>query len=83
MVVFEKTLGLELDGIEFDPKGTGGAYRSLGWASRNTSKPGRDRDDGRECWVLQSYPDAVREVLKGMKNVRQVRERVWEFLVWD
>ena len=81
MVVFEQPLGLGMDGIQFndkDPK-----YGSLGWAARDTSKPGRERADGKECWVLQTHPDAVQGILKGLKKVDEHRERTKEVLVED
>ena len=83
MVVFEKPLGLEIDGIQFDPKSTDGAFGSLGWAARDTSKPGRDRMDGKECWVLQSHPDAAKGILKGMKKIGEIREKAKDVLVQD
>ena len=84
MVVFEKPLEFDMDGIEFDAKHTNGAFGSLGWAARDTSKPGRDREDGAECWVLQSHPDAARETLKGMKNnIGEIREKAKDVLLKD
>ena len=81
MVAFQKPLGLGMDGIQFDP--TNGEFGSLGWAARDTSKPGRDRKDGTECWVLQSHPDAARDILKGMKKVGEIREKAKDVLLND
>jgi renalase len=85
MVVFEKPLGLGMDGITFDAtsKDAKDRYGSLGWAARDTSKPGRDREDGKECWVLQSHPDAADELLKGTKKVKDIRELAKDVLVQD
>lgn len=82
MVVFDKPLNLEMDAIQFDPKNYG-AFGSLGWAARDTSKPGRDRKDGKECWVLQSHPHAANEILKGMKSIEKIREKAKDVLVHD
>ena len=81
MVVFENSLGLDMDGIEFS--GNDPQYGSLGWAAKDTSKPGRERPDGKECWVLQSHPDAARELLKGKRNLTEIRELAKEVLVQD
>jgi len=81
MVVFEKSLGLNIDGIQFignDPK-----YGSLGWAARDSSKPGRERSDGKECWVLQSHPNAADTLLKGKRNVGEIREMAKDVLIRD
>merc|ERR1712194_91414 len=63
--------------------GGASSFGSLGWAARDTSKPGRDRQDGAECWVLQSHPDAAKEILKGVKNIEDVREKIQEVLLQD
>jgi renalase len=89
MVVFEKPLGfLGMDGIQFDETTSkDGAkdrrYGSLGWAARDTSKPGRNREDGKECWVLQTHPDAAKEILKGTKKIKNIRELAKDVLVQD
>lgn len=36
----------------------------LGWISRDSSKPGRERSDGQECWNIQSNPDFAKSVIK-------------------
>jgi len=51
MVVFEQFTG------------TNHAFGSLGWIARDSSKPGRKRKDGRECWVVQSHLDAASEII--------------------
>jgi len=81
MVVFEKSLNLNMDGIQFTGKDE--QYGSLGWAARDSSKPGRERknNDGHECWVLQSHPDAAKELLKGKYKVNEIREMAKEVLV--
>ena len=60
MVAFESSLDIPLDGIRFDE---GEDFGSLGWIARDTSKPGRERADGQECWVVQSGPKAAQQVL--------------------
>mmetsp|Transcript_11173 Transcript_11173/g.21030 ORF Transcript_11173/g.21030 Transcript_11173/m.21030 type:complete len:415 (-) Transcript_11173:951-2195(-) len=82
MVTFDEPLKLlrNIDGMEFvDPKGSS----SLGWAARDTSKPGRERTDGRECWVLQSHPAAANTVLRGVKGIKNIREKARDVLVSD
>jgi len=87
MVVFASSLPLPLDGIRFDEKS--GEFGSLGWAARDTSKPGRERDDGRECWVIQSGPQAAKEIIESVDGTsfedarEQVRERAKELLLVD
>jgi predicted NAD/FAD-dependent oxidoreductase len=51
--------------------------------ARDTSKPGRERNDGKECWVLQSHPDAAKELLKGKNNLNEIREMAKDVLVHD
>lgn len=81
MVVFEKPLKLHVDGIQFTGKDA--QYGSLGWAARDSSKPGRERKDGQECWVLQSHPDAAKELLKGKYKIGEIREMAKDVLVGD
>ncbi|VEU33396.1 unnamed protein product [Pseudo-nitzschia multistriata] len=81
MVVFEKSLGLHLDGVQFE--GTEDKHGALGWAARDTSKPGRERTDGRECWVLQSHPSAAKRLLKGKYKIDEIREMARDVLVDD
>merc|ERR1712238_465190 len=81
MVVFEKPLNLNIDGLQFTGKHS--RYGSLGWVARDTSKPGRERNDGRECWVLQSHPDAAKELLKGKYKTNEIREMAKDVLVHD
>jgi len=82
MVVFEKPLNLNnMNGIQFTGKDA--QYGSLGWAARDTSKPGRERKDGQECWVLQSHPDAAKKLLKGKYKIDEIREMAKDVLVGD
>jgi len=81
MVVFEKPLNLEIDGIQFTGKDS--QYGSLGWVARDTSKPGRERKDGQECWVLQSHPGAAKKLLKGKYKTNEVREMARDVLIKD
>ena len=66
MVAFESPLQLPYDGISFDDIST--EFGLLGWIARDTSKPGRERGDGRECWVVQSSPEAAKKVLEMTKD---------------
>ena len=61
MVVFESSLNINVDSVQFT--GTNHAFGSLGWIARDSSKPGRKRKDGRECWVVQSHLDAASEII--------------------
>ena len=81
MVVFEKPLPLKLDGIQFTGKDS--QYGALGWVAKDTSKPGRARNDGHECWVLQSHPDAAQKLLKGRYKIREIRELARDVLIRD
>ena len=74
------------DSMLFPPAGE---FGSLGWAARDTSKPGRARTDGKECWVVHSSPEAARSLLdsvareeaalgKGDSSFEDTRERVRE-----
>ena len=82
MVVFEKPLrNCKLDGVQFT--GTDARCGALGWVARDSSKPGRHREDGRECWVLQSHPDAANELLKGKYKIGEIREMARDVLVRD
>ena len=81
MVVFEEPLNLKLDGIQFtgkDPR-----FGSLGWAARDTSKPGRERSDNHECWVLQSHPESAKALLQGKYKIGEIREMAREILIDD
>lgn len=53
MAAFQGRLGLEVDTLQDEGL--------LGWAARNSSKPGRQ---GPEAWVLQATPDWSREHLE-------------------
>jgi predicted NAD/FAD-dependent oxidoreductase len=53
MAAFESRLDLEIDTLRDEGR--------LGWAARNSSKPGRQ---GPEAWVLQADPDWSREHLE-------------------
>lgn len=81
MVVFDRPLSLDMDGIQFTDNGA--IFGSLGWAARDTSKPGRNRKDGKECWVLQPHPNAATEILKGTQNTEEIRKKVKDVMVND
>jgi len=82
MVVFEKPLNLNINAAQFSGKDDD-LYGSLGWIARDSSKPGRQRDDGQECWVLQSHPEAAKNLLKGKYKVNEIREMAKDVLVRD
>ena len=82
MVVFARPLEfLTFDGIQFTGKDD--RFGSLGWIARDTSKPGRERNDGKECWVLQSHPDAAKKLLKGKYKIGEIRDMARDVLVGD
>jgi len=81
MVAFERHLDLNINAVQFSGKDE--RYGSLGWVARDSSKPGRERDDGHDCWVLQSHPDAAKELLKGKYKVNEIREMAKDVLVRD
>uniref|UniRef100_A0A7S1FPL1 Amine oxidase domain-containing protein n=1 Tax=Corethron hystrix TaxID=216773 RepID=A0A7S1FPL1_9STRA len=82
MVVFEKPLGLGIDAVQFDGKDP--KYGALGWAARDSSKPGRERKmDEKECWVLQSHPEAAMKILRDRTNLDEIREIAKDVLVND
>lgn len=81
MVVFDKPLRLEVNGMQFTGKDC--LYGSLGWIARDSSKPGRERGDGQECWVLQSHPEAAKKLLKGKDDLNEIREMAKKVLVDD
>lgn len=94
MVVFETALDLGVDGIQFDygnknyndiTEENGNPNLALGWAARDSSKPGRERKDGKECWVLQSTPSAAKTILKDIKTkkIEVIREVAKDVLVND
>lgn len=94
MIAFEKSLPLPFDGLTFDYNSNQAImrdeFKSLGWAARDSSKPGRNRnnhDDSPECWVLQSNPEEAarllnRDELKGA-TLPQIREKIREQMVND
>lgn len=92
MIAFEKPLPLPFDGLVFDHDSNQAVmreeFKSLGWAARDSSKPGRSRNsDSPECWVLQSNPEeAVRLLeLDELKDapLPQIREKIREQMVTD
>lgn len=86
MVAFEEPLkNVPYDGIQFVVVNDDGKkpFGSLGWAARDTSKPGRERRDGKECWVLQSRPEAATELLRGRYKIDQIRRLARDALVSD
>jgi renalase len=83
---------VKYDGITFDEES--GEFGSLGWIARDTSKPGRERDDGKECWVIQSGSKSAERILASTeaysidekdfeKKRALVRERAKEILLQD
>lgn len=86
LITFEKPLKLPFDGARFEEAG---AFGSLGWIARDSSKPGRERSDGQECWVVQSDLESARRALSEIKGSsfedkrERVRERSEELLMKD
>ncbi|CAJ1952961.1 unnamed protein product [Cylindrotheca closterium] len=91
MVVFDRPITtLSMNGILFDNKPYDkSSPLSLGWAARDSSKPGRKgENDDRECWVLQTYPEAAEAILNEINDdddddLDAIRERAREVLVSD
>eukprot|EP00957_Ditylum_brightwellii_P090670 6905395-Ditylum_brightwellii.AAC.1 len=89
MVAFESSVNIPCDGLQFQNENNGGG--SLAWAARDTSKPGRERNDGKECWVVQSVPGVAEEIIasassdkSSFEDIRQVvREQAKELLLKD
>jgi predicted NAD/FAD-dependent oxidoreductase len=89
MIAFESPLvQLPYDGISFDDAST--EFGSLSWIARDTSKPGRERSDGGECWIVQSGSEAAKKVLEMTKDEPDfekrrelVREKAKELLLND
>ena len=66
MIVLRQSLPRDVfpfDGVTFLP--ADGSV--LGWISRDSSKPGRARVDGKECWVVQSNSDYAAAVIHAVK----------------
>ena len=88
MLALDSPLDIPYDGIRFDEES--GEFGLLGWMARDTSKPGRVRDDGKECWVIQSGPKAAELVLASIteeedfeKKRALVREKAKQILLND
>jgi predicted NAD/FAD-dependent oxidoreductase len=83
---------IPVDGIEFSPN-MENSFGSLGWISRDSSKPGRRRrnnnndneDDKRESWILQSTSLGGKAMLDTMKgqSINQIREGIRKTMVND
>ena len=92
MIAFEKPLPLPFDGLTFNYNSNKETMRNefntLGWAARDSSKPGRrESDDSPECWVLQSNPEEAARLLKSDElqgaTLAQIREKIREQMVND
>lgn len=87
MIAFEKRLPLPFDGITFDynsnPAVMRDQFKSLGWAGRDSSKPGRIKEN--DCWVLQSNPEEAVRLLREFQDASlpQIREVIRERMVSD
>jgi predicted NAD/FAD-dependent oxidoreductase len=83
MVAFTAPLPPALgDGVRFEGHG------ALAWAARDSSKPGRARSDGRECWVLHSTAAAAKRIAaqaggggRRKAGVREVRAEATDVLL--
>jgi predicted NAD/FAD-dependent oxidoreductase len=105
MITLDGTLDVPADGIEIADRGVGHppermgeTFGTLGWISRDSSKPGRrpkgaggsddDVDDGgggEECWVLHSTKEGARRMLEETKGgtLDEVREGIRRTMVGD
>ncbi|KAK3281220.1 hypothetical protein CYMTET_10975 [Cymbomonas tetramitiformis] len=54
-----------LEGVPFDAAVVKGST-DLQWICRDSSKPGRGRDDGHECWVVVSSADFALRMVQAM-----------------
>jgi renalase len=85
MVAFEEKLDIPFDGVLFE----GNEFGSLGYISRDSSKPGRLREDGQDCWVIQSNTEAATKVLSQIDGDtfedkrEKVREKSKQLLMED
>jgi predicted NAD/FAD-dependent oxidoreductase len=73
MVAFESSLGLGFDGITFNSDSdsdsdNNSSSSSIGWIARDTSKPGRERSDTKECWVIQSTLTAATTLIDNINS---------------
>lgn len=49
----------------------------LGWICRDSSKPMRAREDGQECWILQSTSEFARKLIQHVEEqARQANEQL-------
>lgn len=92
MIAFEKPLPLPFDGLTCDHNSNQelmrNEFKSLGWAARDSSKPGRSRNnDSPECWVLQSNPEGAARLLEQDElkdaTLPQIRETIRKQMVND
>lgn len=91
MVAFDSSLeNLSFDGIQFSDDGD--EWESLAWAARDSSKPGRERVDNKECWVVQSNPRVAQYLIAQLAAVegqsfettkKGVAEKAEEILMAD
>ena len=76
MVAFESSLGLGFDGITFisdsdsdnNNNNNNNNNNSIGWIACDTSKPGRERSDTKECWVIQSTLTAATTLIDNINS---------------
>ena len=69
MIVLRHSLPRDVfpfDGVTFLPAASG-VGSILGWIARDSSKPGRARQDGKECWVVQSNTEYAAAVISEVK----------------
>ncbi|KAL7536771.1 hypothetical protein ACHAXR_007388 [Thalassiosira sp. AJA248-18] len=95
MVAFDKPLPLSVNGIEIDHDGNRKQMKekfgTLGWIARDSSKPGRQgnngEDDSVECWVLHANRREGERLL-GLKELKgaslgKIRGKIKETMVED
>mmetsp|Transcript_40112 Transcript_40112/g.93612 ORF Transcript_40112/g.93612 Transcript_40112/m.93612 type:complete len:376 (-) Transcript_40112:52-1179(-) len=56
-------------------------HPTFSWLARDSSKPGRSRADGVECWVAHASPDCAKRLLSGGGRPSAIREAVVHELV--
>mmetsp|Transcript_11816 Transcript_11816/g.17612 ORF Transcript_11816/g.17612 Transcript_11816/m.17612 type:complete len:440 (+) Transcript_11816:80-1399(+) len=92
MIAFDEPLPLPFDGLTFDYNSNKAVmreeFKSLGWAARDSSKPGRSgNNESPECWVLQSNPEEALRLLELDElqgaTLPQIREKIREQMVND
>lgn len=70
MIAFREPLddscGINFDSLLLKTDSTSDStiMQKIGWISRDSSKPGRRREDGGDCWVVQSTTEYAQEIIE-------------------